>query len=177
MHEFLFRLLILFHWSVCLFIGRMLGKIEGKRRKEQQRMRWLDSITDSTDVNLGELQEMVRDRETRSAAADRVAKSQTWLSNWTTKYIMMALSVTIFPHDQNHQTIMGSFFILKHKKPFLFSESPALIFFPHPCLASLFPNLQCHLKWYLRIPLKLCISISTPPKVASLPFYHLNIFS
>ena len=40
-------------------------------------MRWLDSITDSTDVNLGELQEMVRDRETRSAAADRVAKSQT----------------------------------------------------------------------------------------------------
>ena len=55
----------------------MLGKFEGKKRRGQQRVRWLDSITDSTDVNLGELQEMVRDRETRSAAADRVAKSQT----------------------------------------------------------------------------------------------------
>ena len=55
----------------------MPGKSEGKRRMGQQRVRWLDSITDSTDVNLGELQEMVRDRETRSAAADRVAKSQT----------------------------------------------------------------------------------------------------
>ena len=59
----------------------MLGKFEGKKRRGQQRVRWLDSITDSTDVNLGELQEMVRDRETRSAAADRVAKSQTRLSN------------------------------------------------------------------------------------------------
>ena len=46
----------------------MLGKIEGKRRREWQRMRWLDDITDSVDMNLGELQEMVRDREAWHAA-------------------------------------------------------------------------------------------------------------
>ena len=46
----------------------MLGKTEGKRRREWQRMRWLDDITDSVDMNLGELQEMVRDREAWHAA-------------------------------------------------------------------------------------------------------------
>ena len=55
----------------------MLGKIEGGRRREQQRMRWLDNITDSMDMNLGELQKMVRDREAWRAAVYRVAKSRT----------------------------------------------------------------------------------------------------
>ena len=57
----------------------MLGKLKGKRRRGQQRMRWLDGIVDSMDVSLSKLQEMVKDRETWSATVHRVTKSQTRL--------------------------------------------------------------------------------------------------
>ena len=60
------------------------GKIEGKGRRGSQRMRWLDSITDSMDMNLIKFQEMVKDREAWRVAVHRVTKSQTWLSDWTT---------------------------------------------------------------------------------------------
>ena len=66
----------------------MLGKTEGRRRRGHQRMRWLDSITDAMNMNLGKLCEIVRDREAWHAAVRGVTKSWIWLNDWTTTAVL-----------------------------------------------------------------------------------------
>ena len=70
--------------SDSLEMSLMLGKIEGRRRRGHQRMRCLDGITDAMDMNLGKFQEMVRDKRSPVLRSIGVAKSRTWLSDWTT---------------------------------------------------------------------------------------------
>ena len=62
----------------------MLGNTKGRRRRGRQRTRWFDGITDSVDMSLSKLQEVVKDREGWHEAAHRIANSQTWMSDWTT---------------------------------------------------------------------------------------------
>ena len=78
----------------------MLGKIEGRTRRGRQRMRWLDGITDSVDMTLSTLQELVMDREAWRAAVPGVTKNQTQLSKWTTTLRLQADSLPFEPREK-----------------------------------------------------------------------------
>ena len=131
----------------------MLRKIEGGRRRGRQRIRWLDGITDSMDMSLGELQELVIDREAWHAAIHGVTKSRTWLSDWT-ELNWGVLS----PHERS--ALWPSSEALVHWPP-----STGLL--PRPVLGS-----QPALRTLLPIPDSLytvCMVLSPAPGRASRP--------
>ena len=103
-------------WRVdSLVKSPILGGIGGRRRRRWQRMRWLDGITDSMDMSLGEFRELVMDREAWCASVDGVAKSRTRLSNWTElNWLLISPPV---PHSARSKRLRMASIPVTHREP------------------------------------------------------------